>query len=107
MQAYFGAPQDIEWTWAGGELCLVQARPVTSLYPLPAGIDPRGDLRVFGSVAAFQGMLDPFTPMGIDALRCFAALSSANIAVRSLGLMSKNEVTCRTGITSVCPGLTG
>lgn len=73
VQAYFGAPQDIEWTWAGGELSLVQSRPITSLYPLPAGIDPRGDLRVLGSVAAFQGMLDPFTPMGIDALRCFAA----------------------------------
>jgi len=37
----------------------------------------------------------------------FATSSSANIASRSDGEASKNDVTCRTGITSVCPGVTG
>lgn len=27
----FGAPQDIEWTWAGGRLFLLQTRPITTL----------------------------------------------------------------------------
>lgn len=73
VESYFGAPQDIEWTWAGRKLSLVQSRPITSLYPLPEGIDPLGSLRVFASFGAFQGVLDPFTPLGSDALRCFAA----------------------------------
>jgi pyruvate,water dikinase len=27
----FGAPQDVEWTWRGGELYLLQCRPITTL----------------------------------------------------------------------------
>lgn len=64
----FGAPQDIEWAWADGRLWLVQARPITSLYPLPEGL-PAEPLRVLLSVGAVQGMLDPMTPLGQDMLR--------------------------------------
>jgi rifampicin phosphotransferase len=73
IEKHFDSPQDIEWTWADGRLAIVQSRPITSLYPLPAGMDPHSDLRVMGSVGAFQGMLDPFTPLGQDALRTYAA----------------------------------
>ena len=73
VEAYFGGPQDIEWTWADGKLSLVQSRPITSLYPLVEGMDTLGDLRVLASFGAFQGVLDPLTPLGIDALRCLAA----------------------------------
>lgn len=72
VQAYFGAPQDIEWTWAAGKLSLVQSRPITSLYPLPEGVEA-GDLRVFGSFGAFQGVLDPFTPLGLEGWRFYVA----------------------------------
>ncbi len=68
VQASFGAPQDIEWTWGEGRLALVQARPITSLYPLPDDL-PADDLRVLGSFGAFQGVVGPFTPLGQDALR--------------------------------------
>ncbi|MEV4100177.1 PEP/pyruvate-binding domain-containing protein [Nonomuraea sp. NPDC049649] len=34
---HFGRPQDIEWTYAGGEVSLVQARPMTALPPPPIG----------------------------------------------------------------------
>ncbi|MFD2354545.1 PEP/pyruvate-binding domain-containing protein [Nonomuraea ferruginea] len=34
---HFGRPQDIEWTYAGGEVSLVQARPMTALPPPPLG----------------------------------------------------------------------
>ncbi|MGI5270095.1 PEP/pyruvate-binding domain-containing protein [Nonomuraea sp. CA-218870] len=33
----FGRPQDIEWTYADGEVSLVQARPMTALPPPPLG----------------------------------------------------------------------
>jgi pyruvate,water dikinase len=62
------APQDIEWAFAGGQLWLLQSRPITSLYPLPEGV-PSEPRQVFISVGAVQGMLDPFTPLGQDVLR--------------------------------------
>src|SRR5206468_6816159 len=35
-EAHYGAPQDIEWAIdAAGQLWLTQARPITTLYPLP------------------------------------------------------------------------
>jgi rifampicin phosphotransferase len=35
VAAHFGRPQDIEWTYAGGQIWLVQARPMTALPPAP------------------------------------------------------------------------
>jgi pyruvate,water dikinase len=35
VAAHFGRPQDIEWTYAGGKVSLVQARPMTALPPPP------------------------------------------------------------------------
>ena len=64
----YGFPQDIEWAWAGGKLYLLQSRPVTALYPLPEEFTPE-DLRVAFSFGAVQGMLDPLTPLGQDAIR--------------------------------------
>ena len=63
----YQAPQDIEWAWADGKLYLLQARPVTSLYPTPNG-GATPSLEIFGSVGAVQGVLDPLTPLGRDGL---------------------------------------
>jgi pyruvate,water dikinase len=63
----FGIPQDIEWAWAGGKLCLLQSRPITSLFPLPEGMAPE-PLQVLFSFGAIQGMLDPMTPLGRDVI---------------------------------------
>jgi pyruvate,water dikinase len=70
-----GAPQDIEWAWASGKLILLQARPITSLFPLPDGmaVEP---LQVLFSFGAVQGMLDPMTPFGRD----FFLTGAANLA---------------------------
>jgi phosphohistidine swiveling domain-containing protein len=61
-------PQDIEWAFAAGKLWLLQSRPITSLYPPPAGV-PSEPLQVYLSLGAVQGMLDPFTPLGQDLIR--------------------------------------
>jgi pyruvate,water dikinase len=63
----FGAPQDIEWARADGELCLLQSRPITTLYPLPEGM-PAEPLRVLFSLATVQGVLDPISPLGRDVI---------------------------------------
>ena len=66
---HFGEPQDIEWAWAGGRFWLLQSRPITSLYPLPDTALPDGPLQIFINFNAIQGVNDPLTPLGIDALR--------------------------------------
>lgn len=63
----FGAPQDIEWAYANGSLFLLQSRPVTSLYPMPSNL-PLYPLKILFSFGAVQGMLDPMTPVGRDAM---------------------------------------
>ena len=68
VASHFGSPQDIEWAWAEGQPYLLQSRPITTLYPLPVTRRP-DHLRVYASVNAVQGVNDPFTPLGLDALR--------------------------------------
>jgi pyruvate,water dikinase len=69
VQAEYGTPQDIEWAIAGGEVALLQARAITSLFPVPAGPEDA----VYLSFGAVQGMLAPITPLGGDAIRCVMA----------------------------------
>lgn len=66
---HFGSPQDIEWAWADRQLYLLQSRPITSLYPLPAHPDSAEELRIFVNFNAIQGVSEPLTPLGIDTLR--------------------------------------
>jgi pyruvate,water dikinase len=63
--AAFGSPQDVEWAFAQGQLYVVQSRPITSLFPLPEKCSP-DRFEVLFSFAAWQGMLDPYTPLGQD-----------------------------------------
>ncbi len=76
QELYAGQPQDIEWAWANGRLFLLQSRAITSLYPLPDGM-PAEPLQVLFSLNHVQGMLDPFTPLGQDAIiRAYVALAT-------------------------------
>jgi rifampicin phosphotransferase len=75
VQAHYGAPQDIEWAVdSAGELWLTQARPITTLYPLPT--PPDGELRVYFCMSLAQGLTRPVTPMGIAAFRLMASCVS-------------------------------
>ncbi|MGH8896557.1 MAG: PEP/pyruvate-binding domain-containing protein [Egibacteraceae bacterium] len=79
---YGGEPQDTEFAVDGqGRLWLTQARPITTLYPLPPDAPPpqAEDLRVYFSVNVAQGVFRPFTPMGVQAFRLLAS-SVARIA---------------------------
>jgi phosphohistidine swiveling domain-containing protein len=67
IQSVFGTPQDVEWAYAGGELYILQSRPITSLYPLPElSYNP---LIVWISFGSVQGLLGPMTPLGRDGVR--------------------------------------
>jgi rifampicin phosphotransferase len=60
----FGSPQDIEWAWANEQFYLLQARPVTSLYPLPPSSHNEEALHAYLNFNAIQGMMEPVTPLG-------------------------------------------
>ena len=75
VQAHYGTPQDIEWALDGaGALWLTQARPITTLYPLP--VRPGRELRVYLCLSLAQGLTRPVTPMGIAAFRLLASCAS-------------------------------
>lgn len=66
MQERLGSPQDLEWAFDGdGRLWLLQARPITTLFPLPVAVDA-DDLRVYLEVGHLQGIRRPVTPMGMS-----------------------------------------
>lgn len=68
---FYDFPQDIEWAWADNQLYLLQSRPITSLYPVPPHQSTAGErerLEAYFSFGAVQGMLDPMTPLGRDAI---------------------------------------
>lgn len=83
---HYGRPQDIEWALAQGKFYILQSRPITALYPLPARMPPE-PLRVMFSFAAVQGMLDPLTPLGRDTIKgIFAAAARDTFAYRHVQL---------------------
>ena len=77
VEAHSGAPQDTEWAIdAGGRLWLTQARPITTLFPLPASAPPGDDLRVYFCFSVAQGLYRPITPMGLAGFRVLASAAS-------------------------------
>jgi pyruvate,water dikinase len=82
LQRRAGCPQDVEWAFdRDGELWLLQSRPVTTLFPLPRCGRP--GTRVLLEVGHMQGMLQPFTPMGMAAMRLAAAQYSESVGMRA------------------------
>jgi rifampicin phosphotransferase len=75
VEAQFAVPQDIEWAIdAAGAFWLLQARPITTLFPLPADAPTNDDvLRVYLCFTLQQGTFQPWTPIGISAARLLAS----------------------------------
>lgn len=70
VAAHYGVPQDIEWAVAEGRIYLLQARPITSLFPMPEPVrSEETGLRVYISANSMQGIVEPITPMGLAAFR--------------------------------------
>ncbi len=72
IEAHFGRPQDIEWCLVGDAFSIVQSRPITTLFPIPAAADDAS--RVYVSVGHQQMMTDPMRPLGISFWQLTAAL---------------------------------
>jgi len=64
IEARFGHPQDIEWCLADDGFQIVQSRPITTLFPIPATSDQEN--HVYVSVGHQQMMTDPMKPLGLS-----------------------------------------
>src|SRR5262245_2993145 len=60
-----GSPQDIEWCYEGGTLYVVQARPITTLFPLPEPT-PVDAIHVYVSFGHVQMMPEAMPPLALD-----------------------------------------
>jgi len=64
IETHFGCPQDIEWCLADDAFQIVQSRPITTLFPVPAVSDREN--HVYVSVGHQQMMTDPMKPLGLS-----------------------------------------
>jgi pyruvate,water dikinase len=75
VERHYGSPQDTEWAIdADGKVWLTQARPITTLYPVPDSPSNDGRGRhAYLCVSVAQGLYRPITPMGIASFRLIAS----------------------------------
>ncbi|MEZ5262864.1 MAG: PEP/pyruvate-binding domain-containing protein [Acidimicrobiales bacterium] len=64
------APQDIEWCLAEDGFHILQSRPITTLFPVPATADDA--THVYVSVGHQQMMTDALTPLGLSLWKMIA-----------------------------------
>jgi rifampicin phosphotransferase len=64
IEQHFGQPQDIEWCLDDGGFSIVQTRPITTLFPIPAADDDEN--HVYLSVGHQQMMTDAMKPLGLS-----------------------------------------
>jgi pyruvate,water dikinase len=64
IEAHFGRPQDIEWCLVDDAFQVLQSRPITTLFPIPAAGDSEN--HVYVSVGHQQMMTDPMKPLGLS-----------------------------------------
>jgi rifampicin phosphotransferase len=64
IEGHFGLPQDIEWCLVDDNFEIVQSRPITTLFPIPATGDQEN--HVYVSVGHAQMMTDAMKPLGLS-----------------------------------------
>jgi len=66
IEAHFGRPQDIEWCLVDENFHIVQSRPITTLFPVPAAVTGDKENHVYVSTGHQQMMTDPLKPLGLS-----------------------------------------
>ena len=80
IESHFGRPQDIEWCLVDDGFQIVQSRPITTLFPIPAADD--GENHVYVSVGHQQMMTDPMKPLGLSMWQLTAMVAMHEAAGR-------------------------
>jgi pyruvate,water dikinase len=82
VEAYLGAPQDIEWALGGGKLYLLQARPITAL---PVADTPTGGISISAEAPpGFWERADSHYPQPLYPLTRSVLLAAANDGFRRM-----------------------
>ncbi len=63
IEDHYGAPQDIEWALAGGELSILQARPITNLPPEDVSWDPPIPGSAWWRRQVVENLPEPLSPL--------------------------------------------
>ncbi|MFC6766618.1 PEP/pyruvate-binding domain-containing protein [Natrinema soli] len=71
IEAIFDQPQDIEWCITDDEIYVVQARPITSLFPVPSPEPSDDRLHVYVSMGHIQAFAEPLPPLVRDLWMTF------------------------------------
>lgn len=82
VEQSYGRPMDIEWAFAGGEMFLLQARPITTYVPLSKELvtAPGAQKRLYLDVTiCVQGLFKPISVLGTSALRCAASVITSKV----------------------------
>lgn len=72
VEKSYGRPMDIEWAFSGGEMFLLQARPITTYVPLAKELitAPGAQKRLYLDVTiCVQGLFKPISVLGTSFLR--------------------------------------
>lgn len=80
VEVHYGSPQDTEWAIdVDGKLWLTQARPITTLFPVPASRMRGPDPHVYLCLSLAQGLTRPITPMGMAGFRMLGTSIARNV----------------------------
>lgn len=90
IETHYGSPQDLEWAISEGEIYLLQARPITSLYPIDGFKSPDDSLHIFFSLGHQQSMVRAMAPLSISSIQVLMPIGHTenafdNIYIRPCG----------------------
>ena len=77
IEAHYGTPQDIEWSIAEENTYLLQARPITSLYPIDGLTSPDDSLHIFLSLGHQQSMTRAMAPLSLSTIQVLMPIGHA------------------------------
>ncbi len=84
VEAHYGTPQDIEWAIVGERLYLLQARPITSLYPIDGLKSADGSLRIYFSSGHQQMMTNAMSSLGISTMQAAVPIGRPNKEIETV-----------------------
>ncbi|MCJ7824428.1 MAG: hypothetical protein MUP44_05965, partial [Anaerolineales bacterium] len=90
IEAHYGAPQDIEWAIADGQIYVLQSRPITALYPIDGLLSPDDSLHVYLSLGHQQSMTRAMAPLSLSSIQVLMPIGHDesefdNIYIRTSG----------------------
>ena len=92
LEGHFGAPQDVEWAWSGGQLSVLQSRPITAGNDSFFDTDSPEDGEIWTSAFLNERFPVPVSPLGWTLINELLEPLAFRDPLRYLGLAEANSV---------------